>query len=129
MSEWVACCMLAFLHVHADRCSLLTDASPSKRAPPTLHPEPTPPCPPLAAVLALEASGLAVGITGAGILGGCNPVASGYRAFWDVAANGSWLSVLPGKLSCVQPWQGSNRVEHTHLPTARTHPCCILATA
>ena len=50
-------------------------------------------------MLALEASGMAVGITGAGILGGCNPVASGYRAFWDAAANGSWLSVLPGK-----PW-------------------------
>lgn len=51
-----------------------------------------------AAVRALAASGLAVGVTGAGVVGSCNPANAGYRPLFAAAANGSWLGIVPGEV-------------------------------
>ena len=50
-----------------------------------------------AAVRALAESGLAVGISAAGIIGSCNPADAGYQAVFGAAGNGSWLGLIPGK--------------------------------
>eukprot|EP00879_Flechtneria_rotunda_P006747 GHRR01007090.1.p1 GENE.GHRR01007090.1~~GHRR01007090.1.p1 ORF type:complete len:439 (+),score=98.21 GHRR01007090.1:128-1318(+) len=47
------------------------------------------------AVEALRGLNKTVAITGAGVSGPCNPIASNYKLFWDVVGPGSWLEVVP----------------------------------
>lgn len=89
----------------------------------------TPPLPTLrrlpAAVKALAASGLAVGISAAGRIGSCNPPEGNYKHFYDAAGNGSWLGVVTGKRrACCAlrtPWR-----RHTSRPPSTR--CCRPAT-
>ncbi|EFN59881.1 hypothetical protein CHLNCDRAFT_153950 [Chlorella variabilis] len=47
------------------------------------------------AVRALAASGLAVGMTAAGVISSCNPADAGYQPMYAAAGNGSWLGIIP----------------------------------
>ena len=50
-----------------------------------------------AAARALRESGLAVGITAAGVTGSCNPTDGSSAFMWAAAGNGSWLGIEPGE--------------------------------
>ena len=93
--------------------ALSADSSPPSSlpaSPPLVRRQQTAPPPPCArphaltgaAAQALHDSGRAVGITTADRTSWCNPPATSSRPMTAAAGAGSWLSNLPGKLSCVK---------------------------
>ena len=83
----------------------LADPDDSATAPfPSPPPAENPPAAP-----ALEASGRQVGIASSGMTGRCCPLATCRDAFFPAAANGSWLSVIPGATHAT--FSGGNTLE------------------
>eukprot|EP00879_Flechtneria_rotunda_P018933 GHRR01019874.1.p1 GENE.GHRR01019874.1~~GHRR01019874.1.p1 ORF type:complete len:411 (+),score=59.16 GHRR01019874.1:128-1234(+) len=93
------------------------------------------------AVEALRGLNKTVAITGAGVSGPCNPIASNYKLFWDVVGPGSWLEVVPqgGHMQFTNISNGlvaraldlichSGRATHVVTLIHESY-CCILCTA